>query len=296
MMDTGSAAQLSGSAQSMADNYAASIGSSGLSESAASSAVARATEFIRVADSTSGVDLSDGFSGDEYLLVAQTISSNANLQARFQAFDAAIGDTRAEYFGQYGVEGRNLLDAAGNVAISADEAAAQFNDAAGFPAAAAEEAAGAEPAAEEAAEEEAPSSEEAADGEEPEGAAEAGGWSLSEFWAALLGLLDEDGDGKISPEEFAKGMRKLDTNGDGKLSKDELVAGGMSEAQAGELMTAMDENGDGAISTVGAGSELDTFVTELNANDDLEITQAELGELVSPPAGTADVNAELEAA
>jgi hypothetical protein len=298
----GSGAPLSAAAQSMANNYAASAASGGLSAEAADAAGQRATEFLRVADSTSGVDLNDGLSGDEYLLVAQTISGDAALSARFQSFDRAVGDARPEYFGQYGVDGRNLLDAAGNAAITVDEAAASFNEASGVSAAAAEEAAGAEPAAEEAAAggeapagEEAPAAGEAAGGEAA-GGASAGGTSLTDFWAALLGLFDEDGDGKISAEEFAKGMKKLDLNGDGKLSKTELVKGGMSEAQASELMTAMDGDGDGAISTTGTGSEFDTFTAELNADGDSEITQAEFGQVITPAAATPDVNAELETA
>jgi hypothetical protein len=300
-------AGLSGAAQSMIDNYAASVSASGLAGSAASARIERASEFIRVADMTEGVDLSDGLTGDEYLLVAQAISGDPALSSKFQSLDSKIGPDGAGYFGQYGVEGRNLMDAAGNAVMSVDDAAASFNEATGF-AAAADEAAAEEAATEEAGGEEAAggaggeeAAEEAGGGEEA-GGEEAGaaggdaGGGLSSLWAMLLDLFDKDGDGKISPDEFKEGMAKLDTNGDGKLSRDELVAGGMSEEQAGEMMTAMDGDGDGAISIEGADSELDTFTAEHNADGDTEITQAELGELVTPATATTDTNAELEMA
>ena len=49
-------------------------------------------------------------------------------------------------------------------------------------------------------------------------AAAPGGPSFNE----LFSLLDQDGDGKISPEELAEFMKKADANGDGKLSEGEL--------------------------------------------------------------------------
>jgi hypothetical protein len=312
-----STADLSSSAQSMVENYSSSVTGNGLAGSTADATIQRGTEFISAADSTAGVNLSDGLSGDEYLLVAQNISGNSELSNAFKALDVKIGPDGAQYFGQYGVEGRNLLDAAGNAVMSVDDAAAAFNEATGFGSAqasveegtTAEEAAGGEaPAEEAAAGAEAPAEEAAAGGEAPaeeapaEGAGGGGGaegGGISDLWSMLLSLFDTDGDGKISPEEFKAGMAKLDTDGDGKLSKDELVAGGMSEEQADQMMTAMDADGDGAISLEGAdgeASELDTFVTELNADGDSEITEAELGELVTPATAATDTNAELEMA
>ncbi|MGL4729626.1 MAG: EF-hand domain-containing protein [Bosea sp. (in: a-proteobacteria)] len=302
---TSQPAELSSAAQTLVDNYTSSISASGITGPAADAAIQRATDFIRVADSTAGVNLADGLSGDEYLLASQAISNDAGLSQQFRTLDEAVGSLRSEYFGQYGIQDRNLLDAAGNVAISVDDAANQFNDATGneaAEAAGAEEAGGTEEAGseEEAGEAgEAGSEEEAGEAEESEAseANDSGGGSggdiMSSLWPFLMGLLDENNDGEISPEEFAKGMRKLDTNGDGKLSKDEMVAGGMSEEQADKMMTAMDANGDDAITLDGSESELDTFVTEANADGNDIISETELGELIEPATETSDTSTEL---
>jgi hypothetical protein len=316
------------------ENYAANLQQGlNLNSSATegfSAMVDRLSLFLNKAEDI-GVNAGDGMTGDEYLLVSNAVNADSGLKQQLQDLHQIYTDdfqndipkemlvngqdlfaNVADLHGEYGIEGRNTLNEDGNVNDTVDQAAADFNTLTdgvvngtltdkAQEAEAAGGAAGAEAGGGE---------ETSAAGEETDGAGETGasetsdtaggggdeGGGLSSLWAALLGLFDKDGDGKISPEEFREGMAKLDTNGDGKLSKEELVAGGMSEEQASEMMTAMDGDGDGAISMEGADSELDTFMTELNADGDSEITQAELGELITPATGTSDVNAELEMA
>jgi Ca2+-binding EF-hand superfamily protein len=104
---------------------------------------------------------------------------------------------------------------------------------------------------------------------------------MASLWPFLLGLMDEDGDGRISPAELMKGMKKLDKNGDGKVTSEELMAGGMSKEQATNMLASMDKNRDGAISIQGADSELETAVTAANVNGDNEITQSEFNSVTA---------------
>jgi Ca2+-binding EF-hand superfamily protein len=102
-----------------------------------------------------------------------------------------------------------------------------------------------------------------------------------DLYAYLLGLLDENNDGKLSPGELKKGLAKFDKNNDGKISKSELMAAGATEAQAQQLIDSMDTNGDGQISLGGSNSEVDAFITKANTNNDNEISQNELDAVLS---------------
>jgi hypothetical protein len=295
-------APLSQQSLALVDNYRANLGSSNLNPAQLDAATERFSSFLRVAEQTPGVNVQDGLSGNEYLLVANSINDNPTLKDKFQSLDTTIGTARPEIYGQYGVDGRFLLDAAGNRTITVDEAAAEFNrmmKSSVEEAETTQEAAGSEETDET---EDASSTEEAdaASSDEPEedtasNKGDAGGSSMADMmaslWPFLLGLFDTDNDGRISPEEFMKGMAKLDKNKDGKITKNELIAAGASEEQATQLMASMDKNADGSISLSGADSEVQAFVTAANENGDTEISQDEItaaleAAATAPPAET----------
>jgi hypothetical protein len=321
-------ATLDAADQARVRNYAANLQQGlNLNPGAAegfSAMVDRLSLFLNKAEDI-GVNAGDGLTGDEYLLVSNAINSDPALQQQMQNLHQIYTDNFqnnipkellingedvfanvADLHGEYGLEGRNTLNEDGNINDTVDKAAADFNtltdgvvqgkltDKAqgGGGAGGAGGGGGGQEANAAGADKDGAGETQASKTSDAGGDTSAGG-GLSDFWAALLGLLDEDGDGKISPEEFAKGMRKMDTNGDGELSKDELVAGGLSEEQADQMMTAMDANGGDSISLDGADSELDTFAADANVDGNEEITQAELGVLFAPATATTDTSAEL---
>ena len=266
-----------------AGNFSSALSAAGSTAGSPNSGASNgAQEFMAVAAKTPGVNVQDGISGNEYLKVANSINDNPALKDKFQSIDTTAGNAAPELFGQYGLEGRNLLDLNGKPAMTVDDAAASLNNRM-------------KPSEQQQTEES--QGAEAAGGGGCGGAGGAGGaeksggagggcggaggaGDLTSLFPFLLGLLDEDGDGKISPEEMAKGMAKMDSNKDGKISREELISAGASEDQADRLMASMDQNSDSSIALDGAGSEMQAFMSSANANGDLEISQDELNTIL----------------
>lgn len=278
-----SSASLSEAGRSLASNYQGSVSEGNLSYRQADAAAERFSTFLSVAEQTPGVNIQDGLSGNEYLLVANSISDNPALRDKFQSLDTTIGNARPELYGQYGVDGRTLLDAAGKPNITVDEAATNFNDMMQGKTAATEEAKKDLKAvdAKDAKDSGGGCGGGAGSAEQAGGAGKSGGCGggsgdFVSLWPFLMDLLDEDGDGKISPEEFMKGMGKLDKNKDGKITKNELMAAGATDEQATQLMSSMDTDGNGTVSLDGSASEVQAFATAANENGDIAISEAEL--------------------
>jgi EF hand len=286
--------------------------------------VQRLTGFLNKAEDI-GVNAGDGLTGDEYLLVSNAITQDPGLQRQLQDLHQTYTDdfqnniplqlnmngedvfaNVADLHGEYGIQGRNTLNEDGNVNDTVDQAAADFNTTTGSvlngpltakpqggeKAEGAKKAEGGEKKAEGGEKKAEGGGEKKAEGGEKkaEGGSKSGGGAediMASLWPFLMGLFDEDGDGKISPQEFMKGMAKLDKNKDGKLTKAELVAGGASQEQATKLMASMDKNGDESISLEGAKSEAETFVTAANVNGDKDLTKEELTTALKTTATTA---------
>jgi Ca2+-binding EF-hand superfamily protein len=79
----------------------------------------------------------------------------------------------------------------------------------------------------------------------------------------MFGMLDADGDGKVTTEEMAAAPQRrfaaIDANADGKVTADEMVEHRIAlmrariEARVAMMITEMDDNGDGALSVEDMG-------------------------------------------
>lgn len=99
---------------------------------------------------------------------------------------------------------------------------------------------------------------------------------------AMLGLLDTNGDGKLTAAEFSAPFDRLDVNKDGFVDQTErnaIPSGGAGGSGAGPAggarMARLDRDGDGKISR----AEFDMPFGRLDANQDGVIDQAELARL-----------------
>jgi Ca2+-binding EF-hand superfamily protein len=104
---------------------------------------------------------------------------------------------------------------------------------------------------------------------------------------AELKATDTNGDGKLSPKEYAAGAKQtlddMDANNDGKVTVAEMKAAearaektGAGEMSAAEKIRAMDRNGDGAVGEVERASAVTRMFEALDTDADGFASKAEL--------------------
>lgn len=108
----------------------------------------------------------------------------------------------------------------------------------------------------------------------------------------MLEWFDEDGDGKITLEEFRGGHEErfveIDANGDGKVTIEEFQAAPKPGRQARmqRLFRRMDANGDGTLSRDELAGRAETRFQTLGADGDKVITAQELQQAMPCGPGT----------
>jgi Ca2+-binding EF-hand superfamily protein len=105
---------------------------------------------------------------------------------------------------------------------------------------------------------------------------------------AELKATDTNGDGKLSPKEYAAGAKQtlddMDANNDGKVTVAEMKAAeawagektGAGQMSAAEKIRAMDRNGDGAVGEVERPSAVTRMFEALDTDADGFASKAEL--------------------
>lgn len=92
--------------------------------------------------------------------------------------------------------------------------------------------------------------------------------------AAMLRLLDADGDGEISRAELEEGafsrLQANDANGDGALSVDEFQAvwAEMTRSRMVDAFQHVDEDGDGSMTRAEIQAQLDMMMRRMDRNED----------------------------
>ncbi|HTN77178.1 MAG TPA: EF-hand domain-containing protein, partial [Pirellulaceae bacterium] len=127
-------------------------------------------------------------------------------------------------------------------------------------------------------------------------------WSIGSYAGSVLAQdanlfnkLDKNQDGVVAPDEvegegkglFERMLRNADANKDGKLSKDEFAKGLQARpapenaARPGieEILTRIDKNGDGKVSKDEAPERLAAGFERLDTNGDGTLDKAELGKM-----------------